>query len=245
MRLQGRAVVVTGASRGMGLAIARRFAAEGARVAMLARKADELEAAAAGVADALPVVCDVSDPKSVQAAFAQIETELGGVDVLVNNAALATPQLLEEADDAASGLEVAVNLLGPLYCMRHAVASMRRRGGGDIINVSSESVATHYPYLGLYAATKSALETLSAAARYELSVHNIRVTVYRSGRVQSTFHHHWDAEMLARVRAAAEATGFVAQSGASISPEIPAQAMVDLVLLDRSARIDFLQLRGA
>lgn len=245
MRLSGKTVVVTGASRGLGLGISKVFAAEGAAVAMLARGKAELELAGAEVPNALTLVCDVADPSSVRAAFAEIEAKLGGVDVLINNAAVATPQRVEALDDAKAQLEINVNILGPLYCMREAISSMRQCGGGDIINISSESVVNHYPYLSLYAATKSALETLSGAMRAELTGTNIRVTVYRSGRVASTFGRDWDAEVTTQVRAAARSSGFEERSGGAVSPEVPARAMLELVLLDRTARVDMLQLRGA
>lgn len=243
-RLQGKRVVITGASRGLGLGISTVFADEGASVVMLARNEVELEAAAAEVAGSHFVVCDVANPVSVRAAFTEVNAKFGGIDVLINNAALALPQRVEDADDAKALLEVSVNLLGPLYCMREAIASMRKRGGGDIINVSSESVVNHYPFLSLYAATKSALETLSAGIRTELTGSNIRVSVYRSGRVLSSFNRDWDPHTMAQIKEMALSSGFEDASGGRISPEIPGKAMLDLVLLDRSARVDFLQLRG-
>lgn len=244
-RLANRIVVVTGASRGMGRSISATFAAEGAKVAMLARDGEALAEAAREIgASAMPVSCDVSDPNAVRAAFAAIEATLGGIDVLINNAAVANPQLIEEADDRLAQREVAVNLLGPLYCSRAAIPSMRRRGGGDIINVSSESVRTAYPYLSLYAATKQALEILSAGLRTELKGSNIRVAIYRSGRVRGTFSRDWDPAMAKRARAAAEEAGLYNVSGRPVAPEIPAKAMVELVLLEREASIDLLELRS-
>jgi meso-butanediol dehydrogenase / (S,S)-butanediol dehydrogenase / diacetyl reductase len=243
-RLAGKVVVVTGASRGVGRGISATFAAEGAAVAMLARGGSELEEAAASLTGALPVLCDIADPASVRAAFSTIEARLGGIDVLVNNAALANPRLIEEADDDLAQREVAANILGPIYCIREAVRSMRLRGGGDIINVSSESIRNPYPYLGLYAATKSALETLSVGLRNELKGSNIRVTVYRSGRVRGTFSRDWEPDMAARARAAAREAGYYAFAGEAISPDVPGRAMVDLVLLPREAHVDLIELRA-
>src|SRR5258705_11947326 len=95
-RLEGKVVAITGASRGMGCAMGPRFAAEGAEVVMLARRASELEAAAAGIgARATPLACDIADPDAVRAVFAQVQARFGGVDVLINNAALATPDPIE------------------------------------------------------------------------------------------------------------------------------------------------------
>jgi NAD(P)-dependent dehydrogenase (short-subunit alcohol dehydrogenase family) len=245
-RLDGKVVVITGASRGMGSAMAARFAAEGAEVAMLARRASELEAAAAGIgARATPLVCDIADPDAVRSAFARVKARFGGIDVLINNAALANPDPIEEAKDAAVQLEVAVNILGPLYCCREAIPLLRTRGGGDIINISSESVSHPYPHLTLYAATKAALEAFSKGLRKELADDHIRVTVYRSGNVHGTFSRDWAPEARLRARTAARDSGFYTQSGPAIPPEIPAEMLVNLVLLPREAQVDLIELRGA
>jgi NAD(P)-dependent dehydrogenase (short-subunit alcohol dehydrogenase family) len=246
MRLNGKVALVTGASRGIGRAIATCFAAEGARVVMLARNHAELEAAARKIGGpVLPLTCDIADPEAVRGVFEQLRSRFGGLDILVNNAALATPNPIAEARDRDVQKEVAVNILGPLYCSREAIPLMRARGGGDIINISSESVNHPYPHLGLYAATKAALETLSTVLRQELADDRIRVTVYRSGNVRGTFSRDWSDEARARARAAARDLGFYNRSGAQIEPEIPAQAILNLVTLPREAQVDLIELRGA
>jgi meso-butanediol dehydrogenase/(S,S)-butanediol dehydrogenase/diacetyl reductase len=242
--LKGKNAVVTGASRGLGRAISEALAAQGARVAMLARGEAELMHAAASITNALPLVCDLTDPNAVRVAFATIERSLGGADILINNAAVASPQPVEEADDRLAQLDVATNILAPLYCMRSAIASMRRRGAGDIINVSSESVHTPYPFLSLYAATKAALETLTAGLRIELRGSNIRVAVFRSGRVAGTISRNWPAGMAQRARTAARESGFYASAGHQVPVAVPAKAIVDLVLLPREARVDMMELRS-
>jgi meso-butanediol dehydrogenase/(S,S)-butanediol dehydrogenase/diacetyl reductase len=244
-RLKEKIAVITGASRGMGEAIARRFAAEGAFVVMMARSADELERAAAAIGErawALP--CDIADPAAVRDAFATIARRFPGIDVLINNAGLAIPGPIEHADDSAVQTEVGVNILGPLYCCRSAIPLMRARGGGDIINVSSESVRHPYPHLTLYAATKAALEVMSTGLQAELAADGIRVTVYRSGNVRGTFSRDWDPKAKDLARAAAQAAGFYAKSGSQIEADIPAEMMVTLVCLPREARVDLIELRG-
>ncbi|MBB5707416.1 SDR family oxidoreductase [Sphingopyxis panaciterrulae] len=246
MRLEGKVALVTGASRGIGRAIAKRFADEGAYVAMLARGHEELERAAAEIGErTLPCPADIGDPESVRRIFGELGEKFGGLDILVNNAALATPNPIAEAVDADVQKEVAVNLLGPLYCSREAIPLMRARGGGDIVNISSESVNHPYPHLGLYAATKSALETLSVVLRTELADDHIRVTTYRSGNVRGTFSRGWSDEARTRARAAARDAGFYGKSGAQIEPEIPAETILTIVTLPREAQIDLIELRGA
>jgi meso-butanediol dehydrogenase/(S,S)-butanediol dehydrogenase/diacetyl reductase len=245
MRLLDKIVAVTGASRGLGLATAKAFAAEGATVAMLARNSADLIRVAKDVSGSLPIVCDVSNPKDVRAGFARIAAEFDGLDVLVNNAAVGNPQLIEESSDDLLRLEVDVNLLGPLYCMREAIPLLRARGSGDIVNVSSEAVNNPYPFLGLYAATKSALETLSTAVRAEVGNSGIRVVVYRSGQVSGgTFSRNWDRHLTERVRTAAEATGFYERSGKAIPAEVAANNILQLVLSDRSTRIGLVEPDG-
>jgi NAD(P)-dependent dehydrogenase (short-subunit alcohol dehydrogenase family) len=182
----------------------------------------------------------------VRAAFVALNRQFGGVDILVNNAALGHPQKIAEADDRLLQLEVAANLLGPIYCIREAVGSMRTRGGGDIINISSESVRTPYPFLGVYAATKSALETLSEALREELRGDGIRVGVLRSGRLaDSSFHRDWAPETRERYRQEARASGHYAVSGEPIPPQVTARAVIDMICLPREARLTLVELRPA
>jgi len=245
-RLNGKSAVITGASRGIGFAIAQRFALEGANVAMLARGEEELASAAARIGErAHPIACDIGDPDAVRAAFATVADRLGSLDILVNNAAIATPNPLAEASDDDLRNEVAVNLLGPLYCMREAVSLMHGSGGADIVNISTEGVKNPYPHLGFYVATKSALETLSAVMRQELGPTGIRVTTYRSGNVRGTFSRSWSPEARERARFAAREAGFYARSGQQIEPEIPAEAILNIVTLSREAQIDLIELGGA
>ena len=242
MRLQHKNVAVTGASRGLGLAISKAFASEGAAVAMLARNSADLMRAAKDVNGSLPIVCDVSNPDDVRAGFANIIANLDGLDVLVNNAALGHPQLIEESSDELIASEIGVNLLGPLYCMREAIPILRARGGGDIVNVSSEAVNNPYPFLGLYAASKSALETLSTAVRAEVEDDGIRVAVYRSGRMSGgTFSRGWAPELTERARYEAEAAGFYERSDKPISVETAANNILEMLLSDESACIDIVE----
>ncbi len=246
-RIEDKVTVVTGASRGLGLRICEAFIREGGKVALISRSAGPLQSAAAALGPAAKAfVTDISDPAQVRHSMRAIAEHFGAVDVLVNNAALGHLQRVEEADDALLQLEVNTNLLGPIYCIRSAIPLMRARGGGDIVNITSESVRLPYPFLTVYAAAKSAIETLSVGLRAELRGENIRVSVLRSGRLaESGFNRDWPEERRAEYREIVQKEGYYAFSGEPISPEITAQAIVDLVCLPRAARVDLLELRAS
>lgn len=245
--LDGKVVAVTGATRGLGFRVAEAALAAGARVAMLARNAKAVDAAAKILhGDLMALACDVSDPVDVDTAFKKIEIKFGGIDVLVNNAAIGQLLSMESSPIADIERELRINLLGPILCSRAVIPSMRRRGAGDIVNVSSESVRRPYPLLGIYAAAKSALETLSTSLRQELREDNIRVTILRAGRMgESGFNREWSAEGMARYRQLVAAGGFHAESGEPTSPVIVAQALIDALSLPRSASVDVLEVRPA
>jgi meso-butanediol dehydrogenase/(S,S)-butanediol dehydrogenase/diacetyl reductase len=245
--LTGKVAVVTGASRGLGKRICEALAKEGVRVAMLSRNAETLDAAAADIgplAAAFPT--DITDPAAVAWRYTEIVQRFGGADILVNNAALGHLQSIEESDDRLLQEEIATNLLGPIYCMRSAIPLMRARGGGDIVNITSESTRMPYPFLTVYAATKSAVETLSAGLRAELRGENIRVSVVRSGRLaESGFNRDWPEGRRLRYRQIVQQQGYYAASGEPISPQITAQAIIEVLRLPRVANMDLLELRPA
>ncbi|MGX1675509.1 SDR family oxidoreductase [Streptomyces sp. NPDC055400] len=227
--LVGRTALVTGASQGVGLAVARALAAAGVRVGLLARPGHALDEAAKELGKAgLPLPADLCDPDEVRAAFAAVRHEFGGLDYLVNNAATARPHRIEDLADAQLGREVGTNLLGPLYTVREAVPLLRRSGVAHIVNLSSESTADPYPYLLVYAATKSALETLTRGLAHELRPDGIRCTLLRVGQTATGFKSDWDPGQLEKAMNAWEAGGFLARvSGAAPqSPERVAEALL-------------------
>jgi NAD(P)-dependent dehydrogenase (short-subunit alcohol dehydrogenase family) len=242
--LAGKVAVVTGASRGLGKRICEAFVREGGKVAMLARTTADLEAAAAELGpSAKAFVTDITDPAAVRRGFQALVSAFGGVDVLVNNAALGHLQPIEEAEDALLQEEIGANLLGPIYCIRSAIPLMRARGGGDIVNISTGSVRMPYPFLTVYAAAKSAMETLSAGLRTELRADKIRVSVLRSGRLaESGFNRNWPEARRARYREIVLKAGYYALSGEPISPQITAQAIIDLLRLPREAHVPMIEL---
>lgn len=183
--MQGKVVVITGASRGIGAAAGRAFAAAGAQVALLARSRGEIDALAAEIgAAALALRCDVADWTSVQMAIAKTVQQFGRLDVLVNNAGTIDPiARLGEAEPGAWGRAVDVNLKGVFHGMRAAIPVMRRQGGGTIINVSSGAARNPLEGWSSYCAGKAGALMLTQAAHLEEGPHGIRVLGLSPGTV--------------------------------------------------------------
>lgn len=183
MDILGKVSIITGASGGIDLATARRFAAEGAKVVLAARSTDKLTAVAEEFRrqghEALPVPTDMRNPVAVEQLIERTFQHYGRIDLLINNAGQSAAGTVAEmkVDDFRKILDL--NVLGVLYAMQAVVPKMRQGGGGVIINVSSMVSKMHIPGLAAYAATKAALNMLTETARLELAPENIRViTVY-------------------------------------------------------------------
>ena len=180
--MAGKVIVITGANGGLGRALAQRFAAEGEKVVMLGRSLAKVKDVADAIGEnALAVECDVTSAASVKAAFSQIAEVHPRIDVLINNAAIFNPFLIEEASDDQIVNGVLTNLAGPMLCSRSAIAMMGP--GGLIINVSSESVDLPFAHLIVYQSTKAGLEKFSFKLNQELWDKGIRVAVVRAGQM--------------------------------------------------------------
>lgn len=176
----GKTIVITGAGIGLGRAIARRFAREGETVVLLGRTFSKVQALAEELGEPhFAVECDVGSAESVRAAFAEIAKRHPKIDVLINNAAVYEPFLVQNATDEQIMQPMLTNFAGPIYTSRAAIAMMDK--GGYIINVTSESVALEFPMLSLYQSTKAGLERFSQSLMRELAPSGIRVTVARCG----------------------------------------------------------------
>lgn len=180
MRLEGKRILITGASSGIGAALARAAAQKGARLVLAARRFEALEALAAGIAPApLVVRCDVTDAAQVEALVEAARGALGGVDALVNNAAASVYGDAERTAVEDFERLMAVNFFGPLRATLALLPDMRRQGDGLIVNIASLAALHGVPYLGAYAASKAALAALSQSLRAELAGTGVRVlTVY-------------------------------------------------------------------
>ena len=183
--MQGKVVAITGASRGIGAAAARVFAAAGAKVALLARSEREIDALAAEIGPAaLALRCDVADWASVQQAIATVVQRFGRLDVLVNNAGTIDPiARLADVDPAAWGRAVDVNLKGVFHGLRAAIPVMRAQGSGTIITVSSGAARAALEGWSSYCAGKAGALMLTQAAHLEEGPHGIRVLGLSPGTV--------------------------------------------------------------
>jgi 3-oxoacyl-[acyl-carrier protein] reductase len=179
-----KVAIVTGASRGIGAAVAERLAGDGFTVVINysgdAKSAEALARKIEGSGgQALAAKADVSDPNAVRGMFEATEAAFGGVDVLVNNAGIMKLAKIADSDDALFDQQIAVNLKGSFNAMREA--AKRLRDGGRIVNFSTSVVGTKLETYGVYAATKSAIETMTAILSKELRGRSITVNAVAPG----------------------------------------------------------------
>ncbi len=188
--LDGRVALVTGGSRGIGLAIATVLAEAGATVALNARHADACEAGAAEInaagGKAIATPGHVGDAATCEAVVAEVMTKTGRLDILVNNAAT-NPQFgpIIDADEGAINKIWDVNVMGPLRLTRYAVAAWMRDHGGSVINMASVAGIRPEALTGAYNASKAALITLTRTMSHELGPLGIRVNAIAPGLVET------------------------------------------------------------
>lgn len=195
-RWQGRVALVTGASSGIGRAVATELARAGMRVAVCARRAERLEGLAAELpeAEVLRVPSDLRDGGQVRSLFETVRRRWGGVDLLVNNAGLGRRMPLVNDDPSAEGVwreMLEVNVLALCLCTREAVRDMRERGDdGHVVHISSMAGHRVPSGSGVYSATKFAVRSLTEGLRQELRElgSKIRVSSVSPGFVQTEFH---------------------------------------------------------
>jgi 3alpha(or 20beta)-hydroxysteroid dehydrogenase len=186
MRLDGKVAIITGAARGQGAAHARHFVAEGASVLL----ADVLDEDGSAVAAELGTRAgyrrvDVSSQADWAAAVADATQRFGGVDILINNAAIHHIKAIEHEDEAVFERFLRVNLIGAFLGMQSVIPAMRARGGGAIVNVSSTAGMRGYFGHGAYAASKWGLRGLTKVAAIELGPDRIRVNSVHPGPIRT------------------------------------------------------------
>jgi NAD(P)-dependent dehydrogenase (short-subunit alcohol dehydrogenase family) len=190
-QLTGKVAIVTGAGSGIGLAIARLFGAQGARVVLLdldgasARAAADAIQSAGGTADAL--ACDVADADQVADAFGRIEAARRRIDILVNNAGIAHVGTIEQTTEAELDRLYRVNVKGVFLCARAAVPIMLRQGGGVILNMASIASLIGLPDRFAYSMSKGAVLTMTRSIAVDYMKQNIRCNCICPARVHTPF----------------------------------------------------------
>jgi NAD(P)-dependent dehydrogenase (short-subunit alcohol dehydrogenase family) len=199
--LDGKAYVVTGASRGIGLATAKAIGRRGGRVALFGRDKDLLARGAEAVGnDSLGIPVDLADPDALFAAVDQAAAAFGGLDGIINNAALNLPRPIEELRRDEVSQQLNLNFLAQVYGCQAAIPHLRRRGGGRIVNVSSTSVQNwdEFSFLSIYAASKAAVERFTLDLREEVKLDRIGVTLFCPGSTATSFGAGGDPEVMGK-----------------------------------------------
>ena len=196
--LKDKVYIVTGGSKGFGLAIAKSLVEKGARVGLLSRNAAGLEQAISEIGSdhAFGVAVDVAHRGDLASAFEQIKEHFGRLDGLVNNAGMARPNSVENLKEEEVLMQVNTNFLGTVFACQAVIPLLRGGENPRIVNISSAS-AYHYDemsHLSIYAATKAAVERFTRDLRQELQEDNIGVTCIRPGGAWTSFAEGWDQE---------------------------------------------------
>ncbi len=196
--IRGRVYIVTGGSRGFGLAMAKNLVGHGARVGLISRNEAALAEVVRELGDenAFAVPGDVASKDALVSAFSAIKAHFGRLDGLVNNAGMARPGRVEELVEEEVLMQVNTNFLGTVFSCQAAIPLLRGADNPRIINISSAS-AWHYDeivHLSIYASTKAAVERFTRDLRVELQPDNIGVTCIRPGGAWTNFADDWDPQ---------------------------------------------------
>jgi NADP-dependent 3-hydroxy acid dehydrogenase YdfG len=225
--LAGKVALVTGASSGIGEATALALAEAGAAVAIGARRRDRLDALAEKLADGatrvLALDLDVTDEQACRDAVARTRAELGGLDVLVNNAGVMLLGTIVGADPEDWRRMVSTNVLGLMYMTHAAIDGMVEQGSGDVVNISSVAGRTARKGAGVYNASKWAVNAFSESLRQEVTARGVRVSLVEPGAVATELSSHITQEE------AREASRKMAESMRTLQSDDIARAIVYVV----------------
>jgi len=208
-RIENKKAIVTGGTKGIGLAIARALVERGARVSICARKSDEVESVVASLRSEFGdriygAVCNVGRYEDVQNMIAQAELDLGGLDILVNNAGIGIFSKVEEMSVEEWQSVIDTNLSGLFYCCREAIPALRRAGGGYIINIGSLAGKNPFAGAAAYSASKFGLIGFSESLMQEVRYDHIRVSYVMPGSVNTSFSRDGEQDAATSWKLAAE-----------------------------------------
>ncbi|HEY0348043.1 MAG TPA: SDR family oxidoreductase [Pyrinomonadaceae bacterium] len=192
MNLKSKTAIVTGGTKGIGRGIAEALIREGVSVCISSRHQDEIDKAVSELngsteGSAIGFVCDVREHNQVKALIDHTVKELGGLDILINNAGIGIFETVEQTSPADFRAVLETNLFGVFYCCHEAIPQMKKRGGGYIINISSLAGANPHPRMAAYNASKFGLNGFSEALMQEVRHDNIKVSYIMPGSVNTEF----------------------------------------------------------
>ncbi len=204
--LEGKVVVVTGASRGIGRGLAAILAEEGAHLALCARSVKDLESLASELGpNCRSFALDLRDLASIRGCFSQIEDEMGSIDVLVNNAGMGSPKAALDISEEEWDWMMDLNLKGTFFCCQEAGRRMVAQRGGRIINISSQASVVAIPGEAVYCASKGGLNMLTKTLAVEWAAHNVTVNavgptfVYTPGTAERLEDPEFSAAILSKI----------------------------------------------
>jgi short-subunit dehydrogenase len=225
MDIADRVIVITGARSGIGLATAKHLHSLGARLVLASRDVETLKGFEQELPGSAAIPTDVTKPQDAARLIEDTVSRFGRIDVLVNNAGRAMAKPVEHIDLDEYTRLLELNLIAPLRLMQLVIPQMRQRGGGQIVNISSQASTKHIPFIAGYASTKAALNTLSLTAREELAKDGITVSIVKPGIVDTDFGANTPSPEPAALRRAADGTLLPHV----ISPTAVAAAVADVI----------------
>jgi NAD(P)-dependent dehydrogenase (short-subunit alcohol dehydrogenase family) len=241
---EARTALVTGASSGIGAAIAKAFGALGWRVAIGARRKDRLVEVARDLEQAggraFAHALDVTQPASIDAFFDAAREALGPADVVVSNAGVGVPNLLHEARVEDLRKELDTNLFGPMLLARRAIPALVELGRGDLVFISSLNAVAPRTFQAAYTASKAGLEGLAKVIQMELEGTGVRSTIVRPGPTGSEFGASYGGEMARRLLESWKYWGIMRQLH-WMYPEHVARAVVAVVTAPRGTHFDVIE----
>ena len=247
--VKDRVIAITGASQGLGLAAAKTLVSRGAKVALIARNKEALDKACdilnnkGGGTNAKAFPTDITDHAAVTKTFAAINETFGRLDGLVNNAGLARPNKICDTDPQELLLQLNTNITGVIYCCQAAFPFLKKSDNARILNISSASARSRMEisHLGVYSATKCAVDRLSDELRDEMREEGIAVTVLSPGATMTDFAAGWDVKKLTTAfRAWREKSKYF---DGYMDVKYVGQAIADCFNYPKGVCIDFVEIR--
>jgi short-subunit dehydrogenase len=187
MEIRDKVAIVTGASGGIGLALAHELSKRGAKVVLAARSSEKLDEEVKKIPGFVAIRTDMKNPEDIKNLITQTKEKFGRVDILVNNAGQGLMMPIEKIDMKSYRDIMELNVFSVLQAMQEVIPTMRTQGAGVIMNISSMVSKNYYPGLGAYASTKYALNALSLTARAELEKNGIIVSVFHPKMTATDF----------------------------------------------------------